>query len=141
MSDGLDEFNWVEEHYDPKSAFKIRSAVLDTDERVLTCTLGLKIKLRRCAMSEENPASWMTTYSMPVVPAGERFVKLSGLAEKHKREAWSFISCNRPALAALLKDPMLKELVSRFDADLYVEAGAVPTLPPEPLRGRKRVDG
>lgn len=91
-------------------------------------------------MCEENPSPWLKTYSMPVIPKGERFVMLSGLSERHKREAWSAISRTNPALAQLLKDPALKELMQHFDADLFVDAAAVPTLPAEPLKGRKRAE-
>lgn len=80
---------------------------------------------------------WMLTYSMPIVPKGERYVMLSGLAEKYKREAWAHISQNHPALAVLLRDPELKRIMQAFDADLFVEASIVPTLPQEPLKGRK----
>ncbi|MCU9528505.1 hypothetical protein [Pseudomonas mosselii] len=89
-------------------------------------------------MSDENESPWMSTFSVPVVPRGERYVMLSGLAEKHKREAWAVISKTNPALAHLLKDPNLKEIMRLFDADLLVDASVVPALPSEPLKGRKR---
>lgn len=89
-------------------------------------------------MSEEKVDPWMNSYSMPVVPAGEKFVMLSGLSERYKREAWAVISRTNPALANLLRDPTLKSVMAHFDADLFVDAASVPTLPPEPLKGRKR---
>lgn len=89
-------------------------------------------------MSEEKVDPWMTTYSMPVVPAGEKYVMLSGLPEKYKREAWAVISTTNPALATLLRDPVLKTVMNFFDADLLVDASVVPSLPAEPLKGRKR---
>lgn len=91
-------------------------------------------------MADESATSWMNTYSMPVVPKGERLVKLSGLAEKYKREAWEQISSTNPALAKLLKQPELKEAMRFFDADLFVDAKSAPCLPVEPLKGRKRAD-
>lgn len=89
-------------------------------------------------MSDEKVTPWMNTYSMPVVPQGERLVMLSGLAEKYKREAWAVISSTNPALARLLKEPALKAAMDHFDADLFVDASVVPTMPTEALKGRKR---
>lgn len=91
-------------------------------------------------MSNEKEPSWLNTYSVPVVPIGEKYVMLSGLPEKYKREAWAVISRTHPALAQLLKDPFLKEAMHHFNADLLVDASIVPTLPSEPLRGRKRAE-
>lgn len=65
-----------------------------------------------------------------------RFAKLTGLPDRLRRAAWSDINQNAPALAELLKDPLLKEAMQMFDADLYVEAGIVPSLPPEWLPGK-----
>lgn len=87
-------------------------------------------------MSIEIQGTWWETDSVPVVPRGERFVRLSGLAERYRREAWEAISSNDPALAALLKEPLLKEIMMRFDAELFVDPVAVPCLPPEPLKVR-----
>lgn len=89
-------------------------------------------------MSNETQGAWWDIDSVPVVPRGERFVKLSGLAERHRRDAWAEISSNDPALAALLKEPILKEIMRCFDAELFVDPLAVPCLPPEPLRVRSR---
>ncbi|CEK42689.1 hypothetical protein PQBR44_0166 (plasmid) [Pseudomonas putida UWC1] len=91
-------------------------------------------------MADESATTWMNTYSMPVVPKGERYVKLSGLAEKYKREAWGQISSTNPALAQLLKEPELREAIKFFDADLFVEASSAPCLPVESLKGRKRAE-
>lgn len=88
-------------------------------------------------MENLKPDPWLLTYSMPVVPKGEKYVMLSGLAEKYKREAWAHISQNHPALAVLLREAELKKIMQAFDADLFVEASIVPTLPHEPLKGRK----
>lgn len=91
-------------------------------------------------MADDSAATWMKTYSMPVVPKGERLVKLSGLAEKYKREAWGQISSINPALAQLLKERELRETMKFFDADLFVEATSAPCLPVEALKGRKRAE-
>jgi hypothetical protein len=91
-------------------------------------------------MSNDNPAPWLETYSVPVVPEGERFVMLSGLAETYKRAAWTEISKNHPALATLLREPDLKMIMEMFDADLFVEAFVAPMLPPERLKGRNRAE-
>lgn len=92
-------------------------------------------------MSEEKPATWLETYSVPVVPEGERYAMLSGLAESYKRSAWAEITSNHPNLAVLLREPDLKKIMEMFDADLLVEAWIVPMLPPERLKGRKKVEG
>ena len=75
---------------------------------------------------------------MPVLPEGEKFVRLTGLPENRKKEAWQTITRNHPALARLLQEPELKAIMKTFDADLYVEAHVVPSLPAEALRGRNR---
>ncbi|SBW84288.1 Conserved hypothetical protein [Pseudomonas veronii 1YdBTEX2] len=91
-------------------------------------------------MADESATTWMNTYSIPVVPKGERYVKLSGLAEKYKREAWGHITSTNPALARLLKEAELREAMNFFDADLFVEALSAPCLPVESLKGRKRAE-
>lgn len=60
---------------------------------------------------------------------------LSGLAAKYKREAWAEISRTNPALAQLLKDPLLKQAMAHFD--IFVDSSIVPTMPTEPVKGRK----
>lgn len=92
-------------------------------------------------MIEDRPATWLETYSVPVVPEGERYVMLSGLAESYKRKAWVEISNKHPSLALLLREPGLKVIMEMFDADLFVEASIVPMLPPERLKGRKKTEG
>lgn len=67
-------------------------------------------------------------------------MKLSGLAEKYKREAWGHITSTNPALARLLKEAELREAMNFFDADLFVEALSAPCLPVESLKGRKRAE-
>ncbi|MHC5195176.1 hypothetical protein ACYSUW_15575 [Pseudomonas frederiksbergensis] len=91
-------------------------------------------------MSDDKPGSWLDTYSVPVVPEGEQYVMLSGLAESYKRAAWAEISQKHSELAKLLKEPAIKTIMEMFDADLFVEASKAPMLPPERLKGRKRVE-
>ncbi|MGP0171036.1 hypothetical protein ACSVIJ_04060 [Pseudomonas sp. NCHU5208] len=86
----------------------------------------------------EKPPSWMESYSMPLLPAGEKLVRLTGLSEGRKKEAWQSITRNHPALARLLQEAELKSVMKAFDADLYVDASVVPSLPVEPLKGRRR---
>lgn len=86
-------------------------------------------------MSEQN-ANWTNSYSIPVLPKGERLVRLSGLPEQRRREAWQTISLQHPALASLLREPELKAIMEAFDAELFVEAYKVPMLPVEALKGR-----
>ncbi len=86
----------------------------------------------------EKPPSWMESYAVPVLPEGERLVRLTGLPEIRKKEAWQAITRNHPALARLLQEPELKAIMQAFDADLYVDAVVVPNLPAEPLKGRRR---
>lgn len=60
-----------------------------------------------------------------------RFAKLTRLPDSLRAESWKQIKQNAPALAILLKDPLLKAAIEMFDADLYIEAGIVPCLPAE----------
>lgn len=57
--------------------------------------------------------------------------RLSRLPDRLRAEAWQQINQNSPALASLLKDPLLKAAIELFDADLYIEADIVPCLPAE----------
>ncbi|MDX2309767.1 hypothetical protein [Pseudomonas sp. On1] len=89
-------------------------------------------------MSTPQEMAWLTTISVPTVQAGERYVRLTGLPDNRKKDAWKTITNNHPGLADLLRSPELKEVVAFFDADIYVDAEVVPALPAEPLKGRKQ---
>jgi len=65
-----------------------------------------------------------------------KLVRLSGLPESRKKEAWHEINQNSPELALLLKTQGLRELLVAFDAEIFVDASLVPSLPPERLKGR-----
>lgn len=88
-------------------------------------------------MSKQS-ASWTESYSMPALPQGEKFARLTGLPDKLKRDAWHAITTEHPSLALLLRDPKLKDMIDLFDAELFVEANIVPMLPVEQLKTRKR---
>lgn len=84
-------------------------------------------------------------YDLSLLPASvqtcsnaemSKLVRLSGLSEQWKRVAWSEINTNSPELANLLKEPDLKQIVQMFDADIFVDADLVPSLPQERLKGR-----
>lgn len=64
-----------------------------------------------------------------VVEGGEKHVKLSGLPPKYKKLAWMQINERSPALAELLREPLLKAIVSAFEAEIFVDAQYVPGLP------------
>jgi hypothetical protein len=66
----------------------------------------------------------------------EKLVRLNELPKALKLKAWTEIQSNCPALAALLKDDGLKEIVQLFSADIFIEAEHAPCLPQERLRGR-----
>lgn len=56
----------------------------------------------------------------------ERLTNLTQLAPQDKKTLWREIRTQRPALAALLKDPNLHALREAFDADICSEEGAGP---------------
>ncbi len=89
----------------------------------------------------KQSASWTESYSMPALPDGEKFARLSGLPERLKRDAWHAITSEHPGLALLLREPQIKAMIDMFDAELFVEASMVPMLPVEQLKGRKRESG
>lgn len=64
-------------------------------------------------------------------------VRLTGLPQDRKQQAWSDLKTNSPALCSLLKEPTLQEVIRMFDAELFVDADLVPSLPPENLRPRR----
>lgn len=88
-------------------------------------------------MSAPKEMAWLSSISIPIDTSGERYVRLTGLPEARKREAWKTISANHPGLAELLRTPELKAIVEFFDAEIFVDAEVVPELPAEPLRGRR----
>lgn len=65
-----------------------------------------------------------------------KLVRLSGLPDSRKKVAWHEITQNSPELALLLKTKGLRELLDAFDAEIFVDAALVPSLPPERLKGR-----
>ena len=89
-------------------------------------------------MSTPQEMAWLTTISVPTVQAGEKYVRLTGLPDNRRKDAWKTITSNHPGLADLLRSPELKEVVAFFDADIYGDAEVVPALPAEPLKGRKQ---
>ncbi|MAG65041.1 MAG: hypothetical protein CMK74_04100 [Pseudomonadales bacterium] len=60
--------------------------------------------------------------------------RLSRLPDRLRTVAWKQINENSPALASLLKEPLLKTAIELFDADLYIDAVIVPCLPAEGKR-------
>jgi len=87
---------------------------------------------------EDQAGSGMESWPIPVriVEGTEKLVRLSGLPQSLKLKAWAEIKTNCPPLADLLKDPALKEVMTFFSAELFIEASIAPCLPPERLRGR-----
>ncbi len=63
-------------------------------------------------------------------------VKLSELPPKYKRIAWTEILASSPALASLLKDPLVSAAIKQFDAELFVGAQFAPSLPVYKLKRR-----
>ncbi|WP_370601791.1 hypothetical protein [Pseudomonas nitroreducens] len=91
-------------------------------------------------MSVMREMAWLTTISVPALSGDEKFVRLTGLPESRKKEAWKMIIAERPALAELLRSPDLQAMVAFFDAEIFVESEVVPSLPSEPLKGRARAE-
>ncbi|HHH9441207.1 TPA: hypothetical protein ACP32N_003144 [Pseudomonas aeruginosa] len=81
--------------------------------------------------------AWLSTISVPTLESGERFIRLTGLPESRRKEAWKTITRERPALAELLRSPGLQAVVAFFDAEIFVDTDVVPSLPAERLRGRQ----
>lgn len=90
-------------------------------------------------MEEATATAGMDSWPVPVkIHAGnEKLVKLSDLSNSYKVRAWGEIRTNAPALAQLLKETELKQIVEFFSASIYIEAHHAPCLPHERLRGRK----
>ena len=63
-------------------------------------------------------------------------VRLSGHGAELKQRAWGEIKHNNPALAELLREKALQDVVAAFDATIYVEAENVTCLPIERLKKR-----
>lgn len=78
------------------------------------------------------------TWPVPVNTAGDygKLVKITGLSIKHKQVAWAQIKQLNPAMADLLRDPGLQDIVKMFNADIFIEADLAPSLPVERPRGR-----
>jgi hypothetical protein len=88
-------------------------------------------------LGESVNVHWEDTVSVKVLDETHRWARLSGLPAVLKQQAWVDINTNSPALATLLKDPLLQEIVRMFDAEIFVQAELVPGLPVEQLPGRK----
>lgn len=87
-------------------------------------------------MESKGYMTWPET--MPVSEPDGLLVRLTGLSEIRKKEAWKEIQASNPALAALLKESALQQVVKAFDADIFIDAAFAPSLPPDRLRGRAR---
>ena len=89
-------------------------------------------------MEENTGHSGLDRWPVPVrvFTDKENLVRLSDLPKSLKQKAWSEIKSSSPALAELLKDAALREIVQHFSADIFIEAQHAPCLPQERLRGR-----
>ena len=89
-------------------------------------------------MDDNNLLSGPDNWPVPVriYDGDATLVRLTGLPVSMKKKAWGEIQSNSPALAELLREKALQDLVTFFDADIYIEAKHAPSLPPERLRGR-----
>lgn len=85
---------------------------------------------------ETTPFFWPVPVETGSMREEAMLVRLSGLPEGRKKTAWQEIITNSPGLARLLKSQSLRDIQAAFDADLFVEASIVPSLPPERLKGR-----
>tara|TARA_R110002124_G_scaffold128157_10_gene288633 strand:- start:8925 stop:9209 length:285 start_codon:yes stop_codon:yes gene_type:complete len=75
-----------------------------------------------------------------VVEVDEKLVLLTGIPQKYKQIAWKQIKDRSPGLAELLQDPLLKAIVTMFDAEILVDAQFAPALPVyRPLRTNKGI--
>ncbi len=90
-------------------------------------------------MEDKNLLTGPDNWPVPVkiYDGDASLVRLTGLPLAMKKKAWGEIQASNPALASLLKEQTLQDLVSYFDADIFVEAKHAPSLPTERLRGRK----
>lgn len=89
-------------------------------------------------MEEYTVHSGLDSWPVPVrvFTEKEKLVRLSDLPKCLKQKAWSEIQSSSPALADLLKDAALRDVVQHFSADIFIEAQHAPCLPQERLRGR-----
>lgn len=85
---------------------------------------------------EATPFSWPVPVETGSMREEPKLVRLSGLPESRKKDAWHEINQNSPELALLLKTQGLRDLLAAFDAEIFVDASLVPSLPPERLKGR-----
>lgn len=88
-------------------------------------------------MDDSSP-SGMDSWPVPVLihTGKEKLVKLNELPKSLKIRAWNEIQSTNPALANLLREDMLKQVVDFFSASIYIESQYAPCLPQERLRGR-----
>lgn len=66
--------------------------------------------------------------AVSVVEVAGPYVRLTGMPQSVRREAWRLIRSNNPALAVLLQEELLQDALRLFDADLFVDARWVPGL-------------
>lgn len=85
---------------------------------------------------DTEPFNWPEFVKTGSMREEAKLVRLSGLPESRKKTAWLEINQNAPALALLLKCQGLRDIQAAFDAELFVDATIVPSLPPERLKGR-----
>jgi hypothetical protein len=85
---------------------------------------------------DNEPFFWPEPVETGSMREEAKLVRLSGLPESRKKTAWLEINQNAPGLATLLKSQSLREIQTAFDAELFVDASIVPSLPPERLKGR-----
>jgi hypothetical protein len=90
-------------------------------------------------MEDNYAGSGMDSWPEPVLvyDHSEKLVMLTQLPARLKQQAWTEIKLNCPALAELLREEPLREIVEYFKADIFIESHLAPCLPQEPLRGRK----
>lgn len=87
-------------------------------------------------MSDKKSQGWMDVESMPDQEDDGKLACISGLPIARKQKAWAEINQNSPGLAQLLRDPLLHQIVEMFEAEIFVEAELVPSLPTTRLKGR-----
>ncbi len=78
-----------------------------------------------------NDVSHLTYVETTCLADSHRYARLNGLPDRLRIESWKQINQNAPALAVLLRDPLLKAAMTMFEADLFVAASIVPCLPAE----------
>lgn len=89
-------------------------------------------------MAEDSKAHWEEQVSVLVLEETTKWARISGLPAELKKKAWQEINLAKPALAALLREQELQDIMRMFDAELYVESSLVPSLPSEALKRRLR---